>query len=139
MNNQESKTTDKTVSNSLKKVAERVSRNVMNSSMEKVVKAPAKKMPKETTSNVGCSINFSKVSKRSVGVYSGDKKIKDVEILGSRGKYSVYTDPNKKSLLGLRGTSGSLKDVKSKVAEFMCKVEIDNVAPATKNSSKESK
>ncbi len=67
-----------------------------------------------------CNINFSKVNKKSVKVFDGDKARKDVEIIGSKGSYSVWTDPKNKDLSKLRGVTGSLSEVKAKVSETMC-------------------
>jgi len=87
-----------------------------------------------------CNINFSKVNKKSVKVFDGDKARKDVEIIGSKGSYSVWTDPKNKNLAKLRGVTGSLSEVKAKVSETMCaippapkKPEVSKV-PATKGA-----
>lgn len=67
-----------------------------------------------------CNINFSKVNKKSVKVFDGDKARKDVEILGSKGSYSVWTDSKNKNLSKLRGVTGSLSEVKARVSKAMC-------------------
>ena len=67
-----------------------------------------------------CNVNFGKVSEKSVKVFLGKKQHTGVEIIGEKGQYSVYTDPKLKELSRLRGTSGSLQDVKKKVSDFLC-------------------
>lgn len=67
-----------------------------------------------------CNVNFSKVNNKSVKVFDGDKARKDIEILGSNGSYSIWTDPANKSLAKLRGVTGSLAEVKAQVSKTMC-------------------
>ena len=67
-----------------------------------------------------CNINFGKVNKKSVKVFVGDKARKDIEILGSKGSYSVWTDPANKNLSKLRGVTGSLSEVKAQVSKTVC-------------------
>lgn len=67
-----------------------------------------------------CDINFGKVQDKSVKVYKGEKARKDIEIIGSRGSYSIWTDPKNTNLKSLRGKTGSLKEVKGAISKAMC-------------------
>ena len=80
-----------------------------------------------------CNVNFSKVNNKSVKVFDGDKARKDIEILGSKGSYSVWTDPANKNLSKLRGVTGSLSEVKAQVSKTVC------AAPTTRKHPEVSK
>ena len=75
---------------------------------------------KKKSQTQSCDINFGKVLDKSVKVYVGEKEAGSVEILGSRGNYSIWTDKSNENLASLRGKSGSLKEVKSYVSQALC-------------------
>ena len=84
-----------------------------------------------------CNINFGKVNNKSVKVFDGDKARKDIEIIGSKGSYSVWTDPENKDLSKLRGTTGSLSEVKAQISKTVCAIsttpkELETKAPVLK-------
>jgi hypothetical protein len=90
-----------------------------------------KSNPKKETVQ-SCNVNFGKVADKSVKVFVGDKRHQGVEIIGGKGKYSVYTDPSNKELSNLRGTSGTLKEVKSKVSKFLCGTDVPKIDKSKK-------
>ena len=58
-------------------------------------------------------------------VFEGDSRRKDIEIIGQKGNYSIWTDPSKKNLVGLREMTGSLSEVKKAVASYLCTAPAD--------------
>ena len=81
---------------------------------------PASSPAATQTKPTSCDVNFGKVTNKSVEVFVGTEKKASVEIIGSRGNYSVWTDKSNESLAKLRGKSGSLKEVKTAVSRALC-------------------
>lgn len=84
-------------------------KNLKNTTPKSKVSAPNK-----------CGVNFGKVTNKSVEVFVGTQKKENVEIIGSRGNYSIWTDKSNENLAKLRGKSGSLKEVKRHVSKALC-------------------
>ena len=81
-----------------------------------------------------CNVNFGKVNNKSVKVFDGDKARKDIEIIGSKGSYSIWTDPSNKTLGSLRGKTGTLSEVKAQVSKAMCETASDSKKGKTKKA-----
>ena len=69
-------------------------------------------------------------------VFEGDSRRKDIEIIGQKGNYSVWTDPSKKNLVGLRGKTGSLSEVKKAVASHLCAAPAESKKGGSSTSKK---
>ena len=83
----------------------------------------------------GCNINFSKLENRSIKVFNDKDPVKGIEIIGERGKYSVYTDPGNKKFSDLRGKSGNLKEIKKIVSGALCGKEVAPAVNKAENSA----
>lgn len=83
-----------------------------------------------------CDINFTKVKDKSVKIFQGEQQLQGVEIIGSRGKYSIWTDPNNKNLTPIRGKSGNLTDVKKAISSHLCGGETGSITATKKVEAK---
>lgn len=80
-----------------------------------------------------CDLNFGKVSNKTVKVFQGEKQNKDIEIIGQKGNYTVWTNPEKTELSSLRGKTGNLSQVKGFVSSVLCSKQstVEKQAPET--------